>query len=156
MKTRNRILAIAIAAATLVGCTKNMTIQERKDLAKGDLLYTWGMLYYINSNHDTIWAKNNPCLQDDKIVFQATNTGYIDQGACIFYPAKEKNVPFRFEQVGVQRFKLITTKAGVDANGQTWFSEGYNNADLHGEGETLYIVETYPVYQEWAYTKKSD
>lgn len=163
MKTRNTILAVLvlIAAASFTGCTKNMSLQERKDLSKGDLLHRWGFVYYINSNHDTVFAKNTPCLQDDQMIFYPNNVGHILQGSCIYYPGKAADVSFRFEQVGISRWKLTSWNAGVYPNGQTWFSEGSNNADLHGEeipgeGTFLYIVETSPNYQEWKYKVLSD
>lgn len=156
MKQLTKIAGIfLIILSVFSSCTK-MGIENQKEFSKGNLLYRWSLVYYIDSKHDTTFASKVPCLQDDWIVFYANNSGHVVQGDCINYPGKAKDVSFRFEQVGISRWKLTSWAAGVYANGLTWFSEGSNNADLHGEGEFLFIVETSPNYQEWKYKKISD
>lgn len=135
-----------------------MSCHKEADSPLGNTLFRWALYSYSgpDTQGKTIYAKDEPKLRDDGMLFKAipnvsgypqkpyTYEGTIYQGPLKYWQGKPD---FTFE---VTYIDGKTMKLGND---QT----GYNLAFYDGAGETLTIDETYPVKgRKYVFEKTSD
>ncbi len=95
MKKINSLL-ILIACLLFSNCQKELeTFQTQQEKNEAMVRGKWKFVAYIDMNHDTTTSAN-PCFADDGFELRENHTGVISQGTCIQFPAKPKDVEFKW------------------------------------------------------------
>jgi hypothetical protein len=152
---KKQLLLTAFVAFTFLSCMKSV------DSPIGNILYRWSLKEYTGPDSDwkTLKSDSIKFLMDDGMQYTVTQvmgkvdglpqwvnkyTGTIYQGRDKYWPTKPD---FTFETTFIND---STFKLGNDR-------DGFNIGTFDGRGETLTIVEQFPVKgRKYVYFKVSD